>query len=398
MFTSVEQRWKRQQNYVAIEWYSKYVFLVGAVLSFADPITDILTLVQFYRQDHKTWFTVGLGFVFLPWMPFGYYYASYKRPHTVSNERSRRAPSCKWLKSFLIGFHPFTAAVARLEMFVLCLKEYERATDFGSPKFIGKLKKMYYSQVAAFFEAVLESAPQFVIQLYVISIQQERVSVIQLASLPVSFLSLVWTFTSVDVLNQISHFNIHVKHKCILFVTNLFLVGSRLCAVVYFTVSYKWWIVSVEMLHSIIMLVVGYIFSFRQNGRPSIRRFMSIHGAGDFIFGKFCVQWIRDDLPFFPLKNKNPIRWVANSLFVVENLVMILSFHFSGHSNTWYALPVTVCVCSFTVLGGIMRITHFYVLGEQHIETRNIHVDPQLQKNTIPSTNFQTFYYYETAV
>ena len=377
-----------------IKWYSKYVFLVGAILSFADPITDILTLVQFYREDHKIWFTVGLGFVFLPWVPFGYYYVVLERPLI---EPGRRAPSCKWLKSCLVGFHPFAAAVARLKMFVFCLKNRNEASAINRAE-----GKEAYSQATAFFEAVLESAPQFVIQLYVINIQHESVSVIQLASLPVSFLSLVWTFTSAEELlnRRVISNGIHVKHKCFLLVTNLFLVGSRLCAVVYFTVSYKWWIISVLILHSIIMMVVGYIFSFRQNGHPrrDIRRFMSIHGAGEFIFGKFCAQWIKDDLPFFYLNNKYTIRWVANVLFVIENLVMILLFYFSGHSNTWYALPVTVCVCSFTVLGGIMRITHFYVLGEQDIETRNIHVDPQLQKNIIPSTNFQAFYVYETAV
>ena len=43
-----------------LKWYSPFVFFVGAILSFADPITDILTLVEFYRADHKTWFGVGL--------------------------------------------------------------------------------------------------------------------------------------------------------------------------------------------------------------------------------------------------------------------------------------------------------------------------------------------------
>ena len=38
-----------------LKWYSPFVFLVGAILSFADPITDILTLVEFYRADHRTW-------------------------------------------------------------------------------------------------------------------------------------------------------------------------------------------------------------------------------------------------------------------------------------------------------------------------------------------------------
>ena len=53
-----------------LKWYSPFVFFVGAILSFADPITDILTLVEFYRADHKTWFGVGLTFVLLPCFVF----------------------------------------------------------------------------------------------------------------------------------------------------------------------------------------------------------------------------------------------------------------------------------------------------------------------------------------
>ena len=48
---------------------------------------------------------------------------------------------------------------------------------------------------------------------------------------------------------------------------------------------------------------------------------------------------------------------ISNVLFVLENFFMILMFYFSPHSNTWYSLPVTVCVCVFSVLGSIMRIT-----------------------------------------
>ena len=53
-----------------LKWYSPFVLLVGAILSFADPITDILTLVEFYRADHMTWFGVGLTFVLLPCLAF----------------------------------------------------------------------------------------------------------------------------------------------------------------------------------------------------------------------------------------------------------------------------------------------------------------------------------------
>lgn len=45
-----------------LKWYDIFVVLFGTILSFADPITDILTLVEFYRADHKTWFGAGLTF------------------------------------------------------------------------------------------------------------------------------------------------------------------------------------------------------------------------------------------------------------------------------------------------------------------------------------------------
>ena len=41
------------------KWYDIFVDLFGTILSFADPITDILTVVEFYRADHKTWFGQG---------------------------------------------------------------------------------------------------------------------------------------------------------------------------------------------------------------------------------------------------------------------------------------------------------------------------------------------------
>ena len=49
-----------------LKWYDILSILFGIILGFADPITDILTLVEFYRTDHKTWFGVGLCFITLP--------------------------------------------------------------------------------------------------------------------------------------------------------------------------------------------------------------------------------------------------------------------------------------------------------------------------------------------
>ena len=51
--------------------------------------------------------------------------------------------------------------------------------------------------------------------------------------------------------------------------------------------------------------------------------------------------------------------------FVTENIIMILLFYFSQSPHTWYALPVTVCVGSFALLGATMRVTHFCFLTKE---------------------------------
>ena len=48
-----------------LKWHDILVVLFGTILSFADPITDVLTLVEFYRAHYKTWFGVGLSFIIL---------------------------------------------------------------------------------------------------------------------------------------------------------------------------------------------------------------------------------------------------------------------------------------------------------------------------------------------
>ena len=52
------------------KWYEILKILFFTILSIADPITDILTLMEFYRADHKIWFGVGLTFIILPSLYF----------------------------------------------------------------------------------------------------------------------------------------------------------------------------------------------------------------------------------------------------------------------------------------------------------------------------------------
>ena len=343
---------------VDLKWYRPFLLLVGAILSIADPITDILTLVEFYRTDHKTWFGVGLAFVILPCFVFAIVYWSFR-----DEEVSQYSGSRQRTQTILCGFHPFSAAFARLQGFVYCLMKWWRGDEIDSAN-KEAIELLGHIDYAVLLESVLESAPQFIIQLYAVSVQEEPVEIIQIISLPVSFLSLAWAFTTADeflhgeVLDKLK-----IKHKIAIFVTHIFLLSSRLFAVCYFTVSYKWWVVGVLLFHTSAIVTADTLWFCRE-------------GQCDFVIGFanlalfFCLNWLRDDtsavIHFLELENpkipRKRMQLFSNVLFVLENFVMILLFYFSEHSNTWYSLPVTVCVCLFSVLGSVVRVIHFRVL------------------------------------
>ena len=80
------------------KWYDIFVDLFGTILSFADPITDILTLVEFYREDHKTWFVVGLCFIILP---------LFFLHSLISTTKTKTAGVAVGLNAYLVGVHFF---------------------------------------------------------------------------------------------------------------------------------------------------------------------------------------------------------------------------------------------------------------------------------------------------
>ena len=342
-----------------LKWYSPFVFLVGAMLSFADPITDILTLVEFYRANHKVWFGVGLTFVLLPCLAFPVVF------YLSRTSRSHLSPS-NWARTALCALHPFSAAFARLEAFLLSLKKCRSKDEtdlYCNEKAEEVLSYIYF---VVLFEAVFECAPQFIIQLFAISVQEEPAAIIQIISLPISFLTLVWAFTATDKMSLVaSHIMpsssyLNVKHQLALYATHLLLLSSRLFAICYFTVSYKWWVIGVLMFHCSVVVIATVI----QNRNKVYCNafivlfnllFMGIHSLRDD-FVELLMGLLEDGLTISV--------FLSHILFVLENFFMILMFYFT-HPNAWYSLPVTVCVCVFSVLGSTMRIFLFRWLSRR---------------------------------
>ena len=78
------------------------------------------------------------------------------------------------MKVFLCGFNPFSAALARIEGFLFCLKKWWCGDEIDSDNTNKAKDVLDHIVLAVLYEAVLESAPQFILQLYAISVQPAR--------------------------------------------------------------------------------------------------------------------------------------------------------------------------------------------------------------------------------
>ena len=157
-FISFRSEQWRNSNGTTSSWIFLEPFL-------ADPITDILTLVEFYRADHKTWFVVGLCFIILPLVFFLFINFAHL------DEDDNRCGGCT---TCIFGCSPFFPAVIKLRTLFVHLKKLPnlwrgnqiKPTDINENPLTDLDKLLDISASAVLAEAAFESAPQFIIQLY----------------------------------------------------------------------------------------------------------------------------------------------------------------------------------------------------------------------------------------
>ena len=280
---------------------------------------------------------------------------------TCSDDEECQSKACKFTHVLVLGCNPLLPAWLKMRTLYCYLKKLLKLrqgnnTDQTDEDLDDLLE---LSKLGVLTEAALESAPQFIIQLYAMAVQQKSVTIIQMVSLPVSFLSIAWASTVADQFlheGDLNFCNFSVKDTVRLFVTHLFILSSRLFAVALFTVSYKWWVTSVLIFHCTVITICDRLWLCTAGNDDR-------NADLDMSAITFCLHWLRDDLSLIARSGVCKLlrmQLVSNVLFVIENITMILLFYFSHFPHTWYSLPVTICVCLFAVLGAVMRLTLFY--------------------------------------
>ena len=361
---------------VKVKWYDTIFLLVGSVLAAVDPVTDILTLREFYLKDHKIWFGVGLVFVVLPSLLLITIHYSLVQMQWESKGEG------KWkmglIPDVIFGWNPLSLFFMRFKAFTLCARNFKKLWHDESLEDYRReqIQQLIFSaNWSGMIEAVLESAPQFIIQLHAVVVLQEQVSIIQMISLCASLLSITWTFANGDVRNlmslegsekEIDSTTCKIKTTVVFYFSWLFHLSSRLLAITFFTVGFKWWAIAVFVFHFIVLAFHGVCADIilgtveRDNDGICIV-------IGELLSTSYKTTLIGYPLKaeFFVEKIKARIAKTVPLFFlfsVIENVIMICVFYSKEEPHAWYSVPVTVCVCVFSLVGGLMKVALYYFI------------------------------------
>ena len=115
--------WSKMVAFNDLKWYSTFFFLIGAILSFADPVTDALTLAEYYKENHRRWFKWGVVFMIAPCLLFVVV-------SILTDDSFRNCTDL--LRTLPYKLNPFSPAWASFKAFLLCLKNFKTLAWRGS--------------------------------------------------------------------------------------------------------------------------------------------------------------------------------------------------------------------------------------------------------------------------
>lgn len=350
---------------LSLKWYHTFLFLFQTILSVADTTTDILTCLKYKQQGDEHWFAVSLAVtvvaavVLCIWSVI----ASILRSLTAEDDAVADAanPDVIFRSStvnVLLGCLCIGPPLHSFQMFLVCAFRFKELWKSDGGLRVEK-DRLYYLYVHTLnlkmVEGLLESAPQLIIQLYVMlkTASGEQISLIQMISAPISLLSLTWMITSMEVFREFSNTNMKFLHNFVIFISNLCIMAARTVALVAFSLAFPWWPSLVLCAHCFLVNVCGYLLWKSERKQDMLTFIFAYSPLYLLIYSSYQLKKLRGNTPFsFPLQLAVSIAW--HLLFTAENIFMIsLYYHKTAQDRNWIAnLGVSIVVGG--TVGGIL--------------------------------------------
>ncbi|XP_077991539.1 XK-related protein 6-like [Glandiceps talaboti] len=230
-----------------------FLFTFGSMITFlADLATDLLLSVQYYRHDDYWWCGLTFGFIFVPSIitqafSIRWYHVDLKEDQGDGDTVGKKTSTCKeW---FFWGFlHIFQ--LGPLNRYIMTLWYGWRSRS--DPQHYYKMVFEYRDvTMLRLLESFMESAPQLVLQLYIMTRQQEA-HWLTATSACVSLVSLAWALAAYHkALRESRDDKENISYVGIVFqmTWRLFTVAARVIALALFASIFLWAVFIIVIVH-----------------------------------------------------------------------------------------------------------------------------------------------------
>ena len=279
--------------------------------------------------------------------------------------------------------NPCGSGFLKIKLLLVCLRNYDDVWSYhGWLVEDEKLLQDYRAErVYHFVEGLLENMPQMILQIYVTIIQEEKISDLQIISISVTFVNLVWVLTLFEYSSLVNRGTL--THFIAMTVYNACLIAARGLSIVTFLVALKWVTSAVLAFHEFVCIS---IYFYRNHEYFSEKKVWWIAcllmPCYIFVYLGFKVKDLNSKV--FDIKLGRSI--VSSSLFYLcftsENVLMVsLFFSWAKTSDsTWnqkISKIITVCVIVLSLLGTVIQLGFTFVFFRKSTRVR-----PNYQQET----------------
>ena len=354
---------------VYLKWHHTFLFLFQAILTIADTTTDILTSLKYKELDHDKWFAVSLAITLITltvlcvWSIIATTSRAWAQD---TDDVERLEPNANPDMIFRsTGINVTLSCLCMgpplhsLQMFFFCACRFKKLWKSKNGLLVEK-DRLYYLYVHTLnlkmIEGLLESAPQLIIQVYVMlhNIKSgDEIAVIQWISMPISFISLVWMFTSMEFLREFANYRMKFVHGVLIFLSNAGTIAARTLAIIFFTIMFPWWVLLVFFVHWVVINLIGF-WLWRSKRKQDIFTFIFAYSPFYvFFYNSYYLKKLRGSVPFtVALQNISAISW--HILFTVENIAMIFAYYFTSDAPNARFRDPALAVVLIGNIGGIL--------------------------------------------
>ena len=375
---------------VRLGQYELFKYSLGAILTCSDVATDILIATSYYQHRQFIWFSFCVAFAVLPSSVLTVAYLL---------QRCRQETAITLAKRFLFFANPCGSGFLKIKLLLVCLRNYDDVWSYNGWLLEDeKLLQDYRAEkVYHFVEGLLENMPQMILQIYVTIIQDEKISALQIISISVTFVNLVWVLTLFEYSSFVKEAT--VTHFTAITFYNACLIAARGLSIVTFLVAFKWVTSAVLAFHEFVCISI-YFYKNHEYFNEKEVWWIACLLMPCYIFVYFGFKVKDLNSKFFDIKLGRSI--VSSSLFYLcfttENILMV-SLFFSWSKTSDLKLDqriskvITVCVIVLSLLGTVIQLGFTFVFFRKSTRVRpnyeqetqgievNLHLDNHMNQS-----------------